>query len=105
MSCRNSETLVMQLLIGLAVCLSMTCILSEAYVLPVDYVHKMQGEHVAMYNNYSNSANNQDFDLRVQPHNQCTKIQILHTSIIKCHGCINFYLILIFIASYVAIQA
>ena len=82
MSCRNSETLVIQLLIGLAVCLSMTCILSEVYVLPVDYVHKMQGEHVAMYNN-SNSANNQDFDLRVQFHNQCTKIQILCTSILS----------------------
>ncbi len=46
MSCR------MQLLIGLAVCLtlSLTCIVSEALVLPVDDVHAMQGECIIMVN-------------------------------------------------------
>lgn len=48
------SSLVVQPFLGLAVYLSMICILSQAHVLPVDYVHTMQGEYIwhHTYNNH-----------------------------------------------------
>lgn len=70
MRCRNS--LVVQLLISLAVCLSMICTLSEAYVLPVDYMHTIQGKCICLH---CTTIITMPMTQSIQPRDQCTNVQ------------------------------